>query len=127
MDEADGSSGRFTVSIRLHETFIVARVASELDYTSAALLHRQVEDAWATTRSAGLVLDLGEVTFCDSMGIGVLVLLLKQRREQQSNLVLSNLPPLLERILTITGLRTAFQVVPSVEEALQTVQPPSRA
>ncbi len=64
---------------------------------------------------------LGGLTFCDSMGVGVLVLLLRQSREQQSTLVLSALPAHLGRILTITGLRTAFQVEASVEEAIQVV------
>ncbi|MGP3913018.1 hypothetical protein [Nonomuraea sp. 10N515B] len=31
---------------------------------------------------------------------------------------------MLERILMIIGPRTAFQVEPSVEEAIETVQPP---
>ncbi|MEV4476470.1 STAS domain-containing protein [Nonomuraea sp. NPDC049504] len=124
MDEPDDSTERFTVTIGLHEDFIVARAAGELDYQTSSLLHRQVKDAWQVAQSAGLVLDLSSVTFCDSMGVGVLVLLLRQSREQQSNLVLSNLPPLLERLLTITGLRTAFQVAASVEEAIQAVQAP---
>ncbi|GIH65403.1 hypothetical protein Msi02_62200 [Microbispora siamensis] len=60
------------------------------------------------------------------MGVGVLVLLLKQSREQQSSLVLSSIPPVMERILMIRGLRSAFRVEPSVEEAIQVVQAPSR-
>ncbi|MEV5559920.1 STAS domain-containing protein [Nonomuraea wenchangensis] len=125
MDEANvaqASTERLTASIGLHENFIVARAAGELDYTSAGLLHRQVKDAWEATGSGGLVLDLSGVTFCDSMGIGVLVLLLRQSREQQSTLVLSGIPARLERILAITGLRTAFEVEASVEEAVQLVQ-----
>ncbi|MFC5828650.1 STAS domain-containing protein [Nonomuraea insulae] len=122
MTEENDSAERFTVTIGLHEGFIVARVVGELDYQTSELLHRQVKDAWQATQ--GLVLDLSGVTFCDSMGIGVLVLLLKQSREQHSNLILSAIPPLLERILTITGLRTAFQVEASEQEAIQTVQPP---
>lgn len=121
MDADNGALERFTVTIGLHEHYIVARAAGELDYQYAALLREQVKDAWQTAQSSGLVLDLGGVTFCDSMGVGVLVLLLKQSREQQSNLVLSNVPALMERILLITGLRTAFQVAPSVEEAIQTI------
>ncbi|MGP4102199.1 STAS domain-containing protein [Nonomuraea sp. KM90] len=122
MDEPSNFTERFTVTIGLHEEFIVARVVGELDYASAGFLHQQVKDAWAT-QPAGLVVDLSGLTFCDSMGVGVLVLLLRQSREQQSNLVLSSVPPLLERILTITGLRTAFQVEASVEEAIQVIQP----
>ncbi|HEX4811874.1 MAG TPA: STAS domain-containing protein [Nonomuraea sp.] len=122
-DRADGGAEeRFTVTIGLHEDFIVARAAGELDYASAGLLHRQIKDAWASTQSAGLVVDLSGLTFCDSMGVGILVLLLRQSREQHSTLVLSAIPHHLERILTITGLRTAFQAEASVEEAIQVVQ-----
>ncbi|GAA2323893.1 hypothetical protein GCM10010149_91510 [Nonomuraea roseoviolacea subsp. roseoviolacea] len=113
---------RLAVSIRLHENFIVARAVGELDYASAGLLHRRLKDAWATTRSAGLVLDLGGLTFCDSRGIGVLVMLLRQSRDQQASLVLSPLPAHLERVLTMTGVRAALQVAASVEEAIQIVQ-----
>ncbi|GAA4970784.1 anti-anti-sigma factor [Nonomuraea thailandensis] len=118
MDEPGDPSRRFTVTVGPHEDFIVARVAGDLDYQTSGLLHRQVKDAWQAAGSAGLVLDLSGVTFCDSMGVGVLVLLLRQSREQQSSLVLSNLPPLLERILAITGLRSAFHVEGSAEQAV---------
>ncbi|MEV3987036.1 STAS domain-containing protein [Nonomuraea sp. NPDC049758] len=121
MDDDDAGE-RFSLSIGVHEDFIVARAAGDLDYASAGLLHRQVKDAWETTQSAGLVVDLSGLAFCDSMGIGVLVLLLNQSREQQSSLVLPGIPAHLERILTITGLRTAFQVQESVEAATRIVQ-----
>ncbi|MEV0310672.1 STAS domain-containing protein [Nonomuraea fuscirosea] len=124
---ANAPAERFTASIGLHEDFIVARAAGELDYTSAGLLHLQVKDAWEATGSRGLVLDLSGVTFCDSMGVGVLVLLLRQSREQQSTLVLSGMPARLERILAITGLRTVFEVEASVEEAVQLVQASPRS
>ncbi|MEW1839210.1 STAS domain-containing protein [Nonomuraea angiospora] len=125
-DDDDKPGERFTVSIGLHEDFIVARAAGELDYTSAGLLHQQLKDAWATTQSGGLVVDMSGLTFCDSRGVGVLVLLLRQSREQQSTLVLSAIPPHLERTLTITGLRTAFHVEASAEKAIQVVQAASR-
>ncbi|GAA4932203.1 anti-anti-sigma factor [Nonomuraea thailandensis] len=116
------SAGHFTVTIGLHEAVIVARAVGELDYASTDLLHRQITHAWAATRSAGLVLDLSGLTFCDSMGVGVLVLLLRQSRRQQAALILSGIPPRLERLLTVTGLRTAFHVEASVEEAIQAIR-----
>ncbi|TDC99600.1 anti-sigma factor antagonist [Nonomuraea deserti] len=89
----DGAEERFTVSIGLHEDFILARAVGELDYAYARMLHRQLKDAWEMTRSAGLMVDLSGLTFCDSMGVGILVLLLlRQSREQQSTLVLSAVP-----------------------------------
>ncbi|PZG19943.1 STAS domain-containing protein [Nonomuraea aridisoli] len=94
----------------------------ELDYASSNDLHQQAKDAWQKTPSQGLVLDLGGVTFCDSTGVGVLVQLLKQGREQNSTLVLASIPPRLERLLSITGLRAAFRVEPSLERAIEALQ-----
>ncbi|MFI6174901.1 STAS domain-containing protein [Nonomuraea sp. NPDC051191] len=122
VDDGNGPDERSTVSIGLHEGFIVARAVGDLDYASAGPLKQQIREAWAMTQSGGLVVDLSGLTFCDSMGVGVLVLLLRQSREQQSTLVLSGMPPHLERVLDITGLLTAFQVEASVEEAIQVVQ-----
>uniref|UniRef100_UPI0033D220A2 hypothetical protein n=1 Tax=Nonomuraea sp. NPDC049784 TaxID=3154361 RepID=UPI0033D220A2 len=46
MTEDHGSPERFTVSIAVHEDYIVARAAGELDYQFADLLHHQVKDSW---------------------------------------------------------------------------------
>ncbi|MEV1001096.1 STAS domain-containing protein [Nonomuraea sp. NPDC050202] len=114
---------RFTVSIGLHGNLIVAHASGDLDYRCADLLHRQVADAWQVAPSVGLVLDLGGLTFCDSMGVGVLVLLLNQSRAQRSPLVLSNVPARVERILSLSGLLESFHVEPSVEAAIQAADP----
>ncbi|TDE57721.1 hypothetical protein E1295_07070 [Nonomuraea mesophila] len=61
------------------------------------------------------------------MGVGILVLLLRQSREQQSTLLLSAVPHHMERILAVTGLLTAFHIEASVEEAVQVVQGSTKA
>jgi anti-sigma B factor antagonist len=123
MSGHSNSARRLTVSIGLHESFLVARASGDLDYQCASLLHREVCDAWEVAPAAGLVLDLGGLTFCDSMGVGVLVLLLNQSREQGRPLVLSNVTGRLERILSISGLRASFRIEPSVEAAIQAADP----
>ncbi|MFF4624798.1 hypothetical protein [Nonomuraea jabiensis] len=46
MTEDHGSPERFAVSIAVHEDYILARAAGELDYQFADLLHHQVKDSW---------------------------------------------------------------------------------
>ncbi len=57
-----------------------------------------------------IVLDLGGVTFCDSQGLGTLVVLSRKASRAQSLLVLSNVGDFLLRVLTITGLRSALTI-----------------
>ncbi|MBP2708653.1 STAS domain-containing protein [Microbispora sp. RL4-1S] len=121
MPELTDTSRRFTMSVRHHEDVVVAKASGDLDYHHAGLFQERIAEARDALAPRGVVLDLGAVTFCDSMGIGVLVLLLNQGREQGIRLVLTRLPAHLERVLTLTGLRVAFRVEPSVDDAVRAV------
>lgn len=57
-----------------------------------------------------IVLDLGGVTFCDSQGLGTLVVLSRKASHAQSLLILTNVGEFLLRVLDITGLRSALMV-----------------
>lgn len=57
-----------------------------------------------------IVLDLGGVTFCDSQGLGTLVVLSRKASHAQSLLLLSNVGDFLLRVLDITGLRSALMI-----------------
>ncbi|TWH67824.1 anti-anti-sigma factor [Micromonospora olivasterospora] len=57
-----------------------------------------------------VVLDLGGVTFCDSQGLGTLVVLSRKASRSQSLLVLTNVGDFLLRVLDITGLRSALMI-----------------
>ena len=57
-----------------------------------------------------IVLDLAGVTFCDSQGLGTLVVLSRKASHAQSLLVLSNVGDFLLRVLDITGLRSALMI-----------------
>ncbi|SFC78674.1 anti-anti-sigma factor [Micromonospora sediminimaris] len=57
-----------------------------------------------------IVLDLGGVTFCDSQGLGTLVVLSRKASHAQSLLVLTNVGEFLLRVLDITGLRSALMI-----------------
>ncbi|HWB38371.1 MAG TPA: STAS domain-containing protein, partial [Rugosimonospora sp.] len=50
------------------------------------------------------------VTFCDSQGLGTLVVLSRRARMMGTALVLVNVGDFLLRVLDITGLRTALMI-----------------
>ncbi|GAA4970791.1 anti-anti-sigma factor [Nonomuraea thailandensis] len=113
---------RFTVSVGMGAGLVRISVAGELDQGFATLLERVATEAWAVASASGLVLDLRGLTFCDSRCVGVLLLLLRQSREQKAALVVAGVPQRLERILTMTGLRAMFRVEPSLEAAIEVVR-----
>jgi anti-sigma B factor antagonist len=57
-----------------------------------------------------LNLDLGHVNFIDSTGLGMLVSVLKEAREQGGHVSLVNPNREIQRLLQITGLERVFRV-----------------
>lgn len=84
-------------------------VSGEIDMTTVGEFARAVETALGDKPSR-LVLDLGEVTFCDSQGLGTLMLLNRQAAAARAVLVLTNVSGNLLRTLDITGLGSLLTI-----------------
>jgi anti-sigma B factor antagonist len=66
-----------------------------------------------------LVLDLAEITYIDSAGLGTLVAGFTSAQNQGANLKLANLTKRFREQLHITKLVTVFDVYDSVEDAVK--------
>jgi anti-sigma B factor antagonist len=108
-----GASGPATFSAREGTTpgewRLVAR--GEIDVATAPELRRQLHDVTDRNPTV-LVLDLHEVTFIDSSGLGVLVGVLKRLREKDRGdvLVLEGLQDTVQKVFDITGLTDLFKI-----------------
>ncbi|MBL3671088.1 STAS domain-containing protein [Streptomyces sp. M2CJ-2] len=101
----------------------VLRVSGELDLVTSPVLRQRVHDAVADGRHS-LVLDLSEVWFCDSSGVGVLIATRRLLRSCQGSLRLI-LPDHgaadgshVNRVLGALGVRRLFDVHPDVPSAV---------
>ena len=114
-----------TVSTGVREGAIVVRVEGELDHQSARLLRGELATVWSTPGMATVVLDLSAVTFCDSVGLSELIAAMRHSEGIGHTLMISGMQGTLLRILTITGLRGAFDGYDTVEDALRHASPPA--
>ncbi|WP_173158160.1 STAS domain-containing protein [Phytohabitans suffuscus] len=87
----------------------VLKLAGEIDMLTAARLSSVVNEVLADA-PVRIVLDMTGVTFCDSQGLGTIVVLTKKASHTQSVLMLTNVGEFLLRVLDITGLRSALTV-----------------
>ncbi|HLK46145.1 MAG TPA: STAS domain-containing protein [Acidimicrobiales bacterium] len=101
----------------------VVRAAGEVDVSTAPMLRDKLLELPAD--AARVIVDLSEVTFLDSTGLGVLVAGQKRVRgtaapEEVSgrglDLVVTR--PQIMKVLEVTGLTSIFSIYPSLEEAL---------
>jgi anti-sigma B factor antagonist len=96
----------------------VVRLSGDVDLESAPALTETLRAVLDTIGTKPLVLDLTEVEFMDSSGLGVLVGAHQQAAVQGSSLILAGLHPRVAKILRITKLHKVFTVVESVDEAI---------
>ncbi len=83
-------------------------LAGEIDIGTVQHLVSAVEGALAESGTGRLVLDMKRVTFCDSQGLGTLVVINRTATRARSALVLANVGDFLDRLLDITGLKPTF-------------------
>lgn len=110
---------RMEVKLTDQDKYVVVKLSGSLDiYTSldlkAALENQSesfadIEDPapWPKT----LVIDLGEVTYIDSSGIGALIKIYNRTEQIQARFVLANLRPIIEKVFKVAGLITYFEVI----------------
>jgi anti-sigma B factor antagonist len=93
----------------------VLSVEGELDlHTAPSLSERLLE--LGDARPLHLAVDMTNVTFMDSSGLGVLVSTLKRQRERGGELALIGATGSPLKVLTITGLDRVIPTVGSVDE-----------
>ena len=106
-----------SVTTSRQDDVTVVTVAGEVDVYTAAQLRAALDEEIAAGR-ADLVVDLDDVTFLDSTGLGVLVGRLKLVRNQLRLAAPRLLQDRILKVFRITGLDKVFGIHTSVDEAL---------
>lgn len=106
----------FAITRREAEQRVIAlAVSGELDATTAPLLREQVEQLVAEEHR-GVVVDLTEVTFIDSVSLAALVAA-RRRMGESGRLALVADGAFVLLVLEATGLDAILDVFPTFEEA----------
>ena len=98
------------------DIFVVACAGRVVEGAESAALRQHLEELppYATC----IVLDLADVDFIDSSGLGLLVRVAMRLRMLQGDLKLCAVPRRIDQVLTITKLKSVFDMYPSQAEAL---------
>ncbi|MFE0689206.1 STAS domain-containing protein [Streptomyces sp. JH002] len=111
-----------TVDAESRGEWAVLRVAGELDLVTSPVVRQHVHDAVADGRRS-VVLDLSQVLFCDSSGVGVLVASRRLMRScaGQLRLILPHRGAEdgshVNRVLAALGVRRLFDCYPDLDSA----------
>ncbi|MFF7856980.1 anti-sigma factor antagonist [Streptomyces sp. NPDC007904] len=100
----------------------VAVMTGSLDLHTAPSLYRQAIQV--LDRRPSLILDLADVTFCDSSGLNTLLRLHCHAQAAGGRLTVAGPPAQLVRMLAVTGIDAVLPVYGAVAEARETYRAP---
>jgi anti-sigma B factor antagonist len=117
---------RNPVALRLESGYALVAPTGELDVATAPELRTALVDAVASPLP-GVVVDLSQVSFIDSSGLGVLVGGLKRARTNGQWMRLVCPSDGIVRLFEITGLTKVFDLFATLDAALGPEQVPAPA
>jgi len=108
---------------REEASVVVVELSGRLDLNSGNKLKEEIKGLLSSGKSS-LHLNLADVEFINSSGLGALVSIMKEIRLHRGRLTLSNLADYVKEIFEITQLSHIFEIFPTEEEAVNSYQLP---
>lgn len=90
----------------------ILHVRGDVDAYSAPTLHEQLMSLVMNGKQQKVVVNLEQVHYMDSTGIGVFVFALKASKLTGCQLIIENVTPRVERVFQISGLSDIIPIAP---------------
>jgi stage II sporulation protein AA (anti-sigma F factor antagonist) len=117
----DKGEGGMTVTLETQNRVVVARLKGELDSASAPQVRKSIDRALLDRAPKSLVVDLSELTFMDSSGIGVLIGRYKLISGYGGSMSVCGANRQTDKLLTLSGVRRIIKVYENEKLALDAV------
>ncbi len=109
------------INVREETNVTILTLKGRLDLATGSALKEQIKQLLEKERTA-VHLNLGDVEFINSSGLGSLVSIMKEIRLRKGRLTLSNLASYVQEIFEITQLSHIFEIYATEQEALNSYQ-----
>lgn len=113
----------FDVNLMHHDRCTLVRLQGEIDVVSRQQFEKAMFDVIDT--GVPVVVDMRQVTFCDSTGLNAIVAANRRARERGTVIALIALPERVQRVFRITGIDKFVPVYETLGGALNAL--PSNA
>lgn len=92
------------VDVSHRRNVLIVRLSGELDHHTAAEARKRMEAELSKGIYAHMILNLSELTFMDSSGLGVVLGRYRQISEQGGKLFLCSVHPSIHRLFELSGM-----------------------
>lgn len=108
-----------TTILEVKSDVLCIRLSGELDHHSADVLREQATKAIEEYDIHHIILNLENLSFMDSSGLGVILGRYKQIKQLHGEMVVCAISPAVQRLFEMSGLFKIIRLEPTEEFALQ--------
>lgn len=108
-----------TIDMEIKQDILCIRLSGELDQHTADELRERVSNAIVKNNVRHIILNLKQLSFMDSSGLGVILGRYKQIKQVQGEMVVCAISPAIHRLFDMSGLFKIMYLEPTEEFALQ--------
>ncbi|EKN63100.1 anti-anti-sigma regulatory factor, SpoIIAA [Schinkia azotoformans MEV2011] len=109
------------INLETKKDVLLIRLKGELDHHTAENLRNKVSDEIEKNNIHHIVLNLEELAFMDSSGLGVILGRYKQIQSQGGEMVVCSISPAVKRLFDMSGLFKIIRLVDDEQYALKTL------
>jgi anti-anti-sigma factor len=109
------------VAVRRQGGVVIAEITGDIDISTVSGLRERL--LGLANEGQSLIVDLNQVTFIDSAGLGVLVAVARRSRERGGSLNAVCSRPQTRKLLWVTGVERRIPLSDTVEGALKLLAP----
>ncbi len=110
------------VQMALRKNILIIRLKGELDQASVTSLKYRVSEVIDKYRIKNLVINMSEVPFMDSSGIGFIIGRYTQIKQRKGKIVICSMNEIVERIFNLSGLKKICLVAETEADAEERVE-----
>ncbi|WP_433331522.1 STAS domain-containing protein [Spirillospora sp. CA-294931] len=106
----------FDIQLMNHDRCALVRVRGDIDVVSRTRFEEGLFEA--VDAGPSMVVDMRQVTFCDSTGLNAIVAANRRALERGGHIALIALPPRVERVFRVTGIDKFVPIYKTLREAV---------
>ncbi|QOY35955.1 anti-sigma F factor antagonist [Anaerobacillus isosaccharinicus] len=110
-----------TINMEKKDSILCVRIDGELDHHTSEKLRNEVDEQLQKGKYKHLVLNLENLTFMDSSGLGVILGRYKQITNNGGEMVICSITPPIKRLMDMSGLFKIIRLADNEQFALETL------
>lgn len=109
------------IDLTTKDQVLIIRLVGELDHHTAEKVRQQVEQKIEVNSVRHILLNLEELTFMDSSGLGVILGRYKQITQLGGKMIICAISPSIYRLFELSGMFKILDIVESEQKALESL------